>query len=96
MEEKTEKITKYNDKRFTINKEINEDMTEVAVRKKKPYVAPKCEVISLMEDSALLAGSNKFGVESPIDVEKWPDGQKTDTDGSSEKIGEDEWPDWAN
>jgi len=36
MEEKTEKITKYNDKRFTINKEINEDMTEVAVRKKKP------------------------------------------------------------
>ena len=36
MEEKTEKITKYNDKRFTINKEINEDMTEVAVRKKNP------------------------------------------------------------
>ena len=36
MEEKTEKITKYNDKRSTINKEINEDMTEVAVRKKPP------------------------------------------------------------
>ncbi|WP_304155071.1 hypothetical protein [Hoylesella buccalis] len=54
------------------------------------------EVISLIEDSNFLAGSNKFGVESPIDVEKWPDGQNTDTDGSSEKIGEDEWPDWAN
>lgn len=51
MEEKTEKITKYNDKLFTINKEINEDMNEVmnevAVRQKKPYVAPTCEVIKL-------------------------------------------------
>lgn len=64
--------------------------------KKKKYESPKCEVISLMEGPALLAASDKFGVESPIDVEKWPDGQKTDTDGSSEKIGEDEWPDWAN
>ena len=47
MEEKTEKITKYTDKRFTINKEINEVMTEVPARQKKPYVAPKCEVIKL-------------------------------------------------
>lgn len=47
MEEKTEKITKYNDNLFTINKEIDEDMTEVSVRQKKPYVAPKCEVIKL-------------------------------------------------
>lgn len=47
MEEKTEKITKYTDKRFTINKEINEVMTEVPARQKKPYVAPTCEVIKV-------------------------------------------------
>ena len=40
MEEKTEKITKYSDKLFTKNKEINEDMTEVAVRKKNPTLLP--------------------------------------------------------
>lgn len=47
MEEKSEKVTKKDDKLLTINKETNEMMKEVTVKQKKPYVAPTCEVIKL-------------------------------------------------
>lgn len=47
MEEKSEKVAKKDDKLLTINKEKEEMMKEVAVKQKKPYVAPTCEVIKL-------------------------------------------------
>lgn len=47
MEEKSEKVTKKDDKLLTINKETDEMMKEVTVKQKKPYVAPTCEVIKL-------------------------------------------------
>lgn len=50
MEEKSEKVTKKDDKLLTINKETDEMMKEVTVKQKKPYVAPTCEVIKLGGD----------------------------------------------
>ena len=71
MEEKNEKITKYNDKLFTINKEINEDMNEVmnevAVRQKKPYVAPTCEVIKLEGEDILNGWIIQASIQEPED-----------------------------
>ena len=55
MEEKSEKVAKKDDKLLTINKEKEEMMKEVAVKQKKPYVAPTCEVIKL-EGGGLLNG----------------------------------------
>lgn len=55
MEEKSEKVAKKDDKLLTINKEKEEMMKEVAVKQKKPYVAPTCEVIKL-EGGDLLNG----------------------------------------
>ncbi|WP_077196066.1 hypothetical protein [Prevotella ihumii] len=67
MEEKTEKITKYNDKLFTINKEIDEDIPEAPVRQKKPYVAPKCEVIKLEGGDILNGWIIQASIQEPPD-----------------------------
>ena len=62
MEEKSEKVAKKDDRLLTINKEKEEMMKEVAVKQKKPYVAPTCEVIKL-EGGDLLNG---WGLQASI------------------------------
>lgn len=62
MEEKSEKVTKKDDRLLTINKEKEEMMKEVTVKQKKPYVAPTCEVIKL-EGGDLLNG---WGLQASI------------------------------
>lgn len=62
MEEKSEKVAKKDDKLLTINKEKEEMMKEVAVKQKKPYVAPTCEVIKLEEGDLL----NGWGLQASM------------------------------